>query len=101
MDSIYFRDPNGQLLELACYKFVPPDGSPIPAVVRTAPHPRVARGASHCHARPQAPARGSGGRAVAGGGWRWVRWDRRAATRRWGAGGPTSAMVYPFGGRNL
>ena len=24
MDSIYFRDPNGQLLEMACYKFVPP-----------------------------------------------------------------------------
>src|SRR5437588_435462 len=26
MDSIYFRDPNGQLLEMACYKFVPPEG---------------------------------------------------------------------------
>ena len=26
MDSIYFRDPNGQLLELACYKFDPPEG---------------------------------------------------------------------------
>jgi catechol 2,3-dioxygenase-like lactoylglutathione lyase family enzyme len=24
MDSIYFRDPNGQLLEMACFKFVPP-----------------------------------------------------------------------------
>lgn len=24
MDSIYFRDPLGQLLELACYKFEPP-----------------------------------------------------------------------------
>jgi len=23
---IYFRDPNGQLLELACFKFVPPEG---------------------------------------------------------------------------
>ena len=26
MDSIYFRDPNGQLLELACFKFEPPAG---------------------------------------------------------------------------
>jgi catechol 2,3-dioxygenase-like lactoylglutathione lyase family enzyme len=26
MDSIYFRDPLGQLYELACYKFVPPAG---------------------------------------------------------------------------
>jgi len=26
MHSIYFRDPNGQLLELSCYKFTPPEG---------------------------------------------------------------------------
>jgi len=26
MDSIYFRDPLGQLIELACYKFEPPTG---------------------------------------------------------------------------
>ncbi len=26
MDSIYFRDPLGQLIELACYKFEPPAG---------------------------------------------------------------------------
>jgi glyoxalase family protein len=26
MDSIYFRDPNGQLLEIAVYKFEPPVG---------------------------------------------------------------------------
>jgi glyoxalase family protein len=26
MDSIYFRDPNGQLIELACFKFTPPEG---------------------------------------------------------------------------
>jgi len=26
MDSIYFRDPLGQLMELACYKFTPPRG---------------------------------------------------------------------------
>src|SRR5579885_1336192 len=25
MDSIYFRDPNGPLLEMACYKIVPPE----------------------------------------------------------------------------
>ena len=28
MDSIYFRDPNGQLLEMACFKFVPPRDTP-------------------------------------------------------------------------
>jgi len=26
MDSLYFRDPLGQLMELACYKFEPPAG---------------------------------------------------------------------------
>lgn len=26
MDSLYFRDPLGQLMELACYKFDPPHG---------------------------------------------------------------------------
>jgi len=26
MDSIYFREPLGQLIELACYKFEPPQG---------------------------------------------------------------------------
>ena len=26
MDSLYFRDPLGQLFELACYKFEPPPG---------------------------------------------------------------------------
>src|SRR5574337_876496 len=35
MDSIYFRDPNGQRLELACYKFVPPEGCGV-ADVRAA-----------------------------------------------------------------
>jgi catechol 2,3-dioxygenase-like lactoylglutathione lyase family enzyme len=44
MDSIYFRDPNGQLLELACYKFVPPDGFTIADVLATAHHIRVAAG---------------------------------------------------------
>lgn len=30
MDSIYFRDPNGQLLEMAALNLFPPMGSPIP-----------------------------------------------------------------------
>src|SRR5215469_750334 len=45
MDSIYFRDPNGQLLELACYKFVPPEGATIADVLATAHRLRVAAGA--------------------------------------------------------
>ena len=45
MDSIYFRDPNGQLLELACYKFVPPEGYTIADVLATAHRIRVAEGA--------------------------------------------------------
>lgn len=44
MDSIYFRDPNGQLLELACYKFVPPQGYTIADVLSTAHRLRVAAG---------------------------------------------------------
>ncbi|HEX6798665.1 MAG TPA: VOC family protein [Ktedonobacterales bacterium] len=44
MDSIYFRDPNGQLLELACYKFVPPEGYTIADVLATAHNIRVAAG---------------------------------------------------------
>ena len=44
MDSIYFRDPNGQLLELACYKFVPPEGYTYADVLVTAHHLRVAAG---------------------------------------------------------
>lgn len=44
MDSIYFRDPNGQLLELACYKFVPPEGFTIADVLATAHEIRVAAG---------------------------------------------------------
>ncbi len=45
MDSIYFRDPNGQLLEMACYKFVPPQGCTVAEVLRTAHRLRVAAGA--------------------------------------------------------
>ncbi len=44
MDSIYFRDPNGQLLELACYKFVPPEGYSYADVLFTAHRIRVAEG---------------------------------------------------------
>src|SRR5437763_8415843 len=45
MDSIYFRDPNGQLLELACYKFEPPVGYTVADVLATAHRLRVAAGA--------------------------------------------------------
>jgi catechol 2,3-dioxygenase-like lactoylglutathione lyase family enzyme len=44
MDSIYFRDPNGQRLELACYKFVPPEGCTIADVLAQAHRVRVAAG---------------------------------------------------------
>jgi catechol 2,3-dioxygenase-like lactoylglutathione lyase family enzyme len=44
MDSIYFRDPNGQRLELACYKFVPPDGFTYADVLAAAHRIRVAAG---------------------------------------------------------
>lgn len=45
MDSIYFRDPNGQFLELACYKFVPPEGYTAAQVLNAAHRLRVDRGA--------------------------------------------------------
>jgi catechol 2,3-dioxygenase-like lactoylglutathione lyase family enzyme len=45
MDSIYFRDPNGQLLELACYKFTPPEGYTVADVLSAAHRIRVAAGA--------------------------------------------------------
>src|ERR671932_628475 len=44
MDSIYFRDPNGQLLELACYKFEPPTGYTHAEVLAAAHRIRVAAG---------------------------------------------------------
>ena len=47
MDSIYFRDPNGQLLEMACYKFVPPAGCGVADVLRAAHRLRVAEGAGN------------------------------------------------------
>jgi catechol 2,3-dioxygenase-like lactoylglutathione lyase family enzyme len=45
MDSIYFRDHNGQLLEMACYKFVPPEGYSVVDVLVTAHRLRVVAGA--------------------------------------------------------
>lgn len=45
MDSLYFRDPLGQLLELACYKFEPPAGMTHAAVLAEAYRIRLARGA--------------------------------------------------------
>lgn len=45
MDSIYFRDHNGQLLEMACYKFVPPEGYTVVDVLALAHRLRVAEGA--------------------------------------------------------
>ncbi len=44
-DSIYFRDPNGQLLVMACYKFVPPEGYSVADVLATAHRLRVTAGA--------------------------------------------------------
>jgi glyoxalase family protein len=45
MYSIYFRDPLGLLLELACYKFDPPVGHTHTDVLREAHHIRVGQGA--------------------------------------------------------
>jgi len=44
MDSIYFRDPNGQLLEMACFKFVPPEGHTYADVLSVAHRLRIERG---------------------------------------------------------
>ncbi|MBC7157338.1 MAG: VOC family protein [Rhodobacteraceae bacterium] len=47
MDSIYFRDPLGLLIELATYRFEPPAGSSHAAVLMAAHRLRVARGDHH------------------------------------------------------
>lgn len=47
MDSIYFRDPLGQLIECACYKFDPPAGSSHVDVLFWAHKFRVDRGDHH------------------------------------------------------
>jgi glyoxalase family protein len=44
MDSIYFRDPLGQLIELAAYRFEPPGGFSHADVLLQAHNLRVARG---------------------------------------------------------
>lgn len=44
MDSIYFRDPLGQLLECACYKFEPPTGATHAQVLFEAHKLRIERG---------------------------------------------------------
>ena len=44
MDSIYFEDPLGFLIELACYKFEPPAGYTHADVLFAAHNLRVARG---------------------------------------------------------
>jgi hypothetical protein len=45
MYSIYFRDPLGLLVELACYKFEPPVGSTHADVLRLAHEIRLKKGA--------------------------------------------------------
>ena len=47
MDSIYFRDPLGQLVECATYKFEPPAGATHTQVLLEAHKIRVARGDHH------------------------------------------------------
>jgi catechol 2,3-dioxygenase-like lactoylglutathione lyase family enzyme len=47
MDSIYFRDPLGQLIECACYKFEPPRGASHVDVLFEAHLIRVKRGDHH------------------------------------------------------
>lgn len=44
MHSIYFKDPLGLLIELACYSFIPPRGSTPAEVMIEAHKLRVARG---------------------------------------------------------
>ncbi|SER58091.1 Catechol 2,3-dioxygenase [Tranquillimonas rosea] len=47
MDSIYFKDPLGLLIELACYKFEPPLGCSHADVMIEAHRQRVAAGDDH------------------------------------------------------
>ena len=47
MDSIYFRDPLGMLIELATYRFDPPVGATHADVLIEAHRLRVARGDDH------------------------------------------------------
>ena len=47
MDSIYFKDPMGQLIELASYRFEPPEATRHAEVMIEAHRIRTERGASH------------------------------------------------------
>ena len=47
MDSIYFTDPLGLMIELACYRFEPPEGCRHADVMIEAHRIRVARGDHH------------------------------------------------------
>ncbi len=47
MDSIYFRDPLGLLIELACYRFEPPRGASHAEVLLEAHRIRVREGSDH------------------------------------------------------
>lgn len=47
MDSIYLHDPNGLKVELACYKFEPPEGIRAIDVLMKAQELRVERGEHH------------------------------------------------------
>jgi glyoxalase family protein len=47
MDSIYFRDPNGLKVELACYKFEAPEGIRDAEVLALAYRLRLERGDHH------------------------------------------------------
>lgn len=47
MDSIYFRDPLGLRIELACYRFDPPEGCRHSEVMIEAHRIRVTRGDGH------------------------------------------------------
>jgi glyoxalase family protein len=47
MDSIYLHDPNGLKIELACYKFEPPEGFRAVDVLMKAHALRVERGDHH------------------------------------------------------
>ena len=44
MDSLYFRDPNGSLVELASYKFTPPPGQSASDVLTAAHKLRIEQG---------------------------------------------------------
>ena len=56
MWSVYFRDPLGHRIELACYKFEPPTGHTHTEVLRRAHDLRIARGAVNIEDRDLADA---------------------------------------------